>query len=83
MQRRKMVRQADISFASKMHLNRGLDLGTVIGGIQAAAQEAASKLGITCALVMNLDRSSSTEEGMVRCPVRSLSTRRLPPCLPP
>jgi adenosine deaminase len=58
------VRYAEIFFDPQAHTSRGVEFGTVIGGLRQALEEAWRRFGLRVQLIMCLLRDHSAEYGM-------------------
>ena len=68
------VRYAEIFFDPQAHTSRGVEFGTVIGGLRQALEEAWRRFGLRVQLIMCLLRDHSAEYGMATL-VQSLPYR--------
>ena len=61
---RESVRHVEVFFDPQTHTHRGIALGTVISGIQAALDEARNSLGITSRLILSFLRDRSEADAL-------------------
>ena len=54
----------EIQYDPQMHMERGLDFGTMISGIRRAQVEAQDRLGVRSQLIWTITREKSAEEAM-------------------